>query len=207
MKCKHVQQKMIDYAEHVLNGAAQQQIEQHVHTCRECSQELKAIQGTLELLSSNAKIHEPPEQFWNDFTTDVMRKVRNAEPAAPVGSLFSGWHMRLAMACVLVFMLLAGIYAYRVLRRSSSVMVTQTNETPEDATDPSALDAALQTIVPTELSQDMLDTEFALFDDMESSALEMDSNDTTLDGLLSGMSDEEKRALLLELYKMRKPSQ
>ncbi len=207
MKCKHVQQKMIDYAEHVLNGAAQQQIEHHVQTCRECSQELKAIQGTLELLSSNAGIHEPPESFWDDFTTDVMRKVRNAEPAVPIGSLFSGWHMRLAMACVLVLMLMAGIYAYRVLRRQPPVMVTQTDEAREDTVAPSALDTALQTIVPEELPPNMLDTEFALFDEMQSSASDMDSNDTTLEGLLSGMSDEEKRALLLELYKMRESSQ
>ncbi len=184
----------------MLNGAAQQQVEQHVQTCRECSQELKAIQGTLELLSSTPAFQEPPESFWDDFTTDVMRKVRHAEPSNPINSLFAGWHMRLAMACVILLMLMAGIYAYRVLRRQPPIMVTQTDETPEGEANPSALGTALQTIVPEELPRNMLDTEFALFDDM-------DSNDTTFEGLLSGLSDEEKRALLLELYKMREPSQ
>ncbi len=207
MKCKHVQQKMLDYTEHVLNSHVQQQVTHHLQTCRECSQELEAIQGTLELLSSSPSFQDPPESFWNDFTMDVMRKVRAAEPPEPTHLSFSTWQMRLAMACALLLVMMAGLYAYQALRPQAPIMTTQTDAPREDPAIPPALDTALQRLVPEELPLDMLDTEFALFDDMGSPALESPSSDTALEGLLSGLSDEEKRALLLELYKMREPSQ
>ena len=207
MKCKHVQQKMLDYTEHVLDGRMHQQIAHHLQICRECSQELEAIQGTLKILSSSPSFQEPPESFWDDFTTGVMRKVRAADPPSSPQFSSPGWQIRLAVACAFVLLLIAGMVAYQAFRPHAPVLTTQTGSPDEDTAITPALDAALQHIIPDELPQDMLDTEFALFDDMGSPALEIHSDDTALEGVLLGLSDEEKRALLLELYKMRESSQ
>lgn len=202
MKCKHVQQKMLDYTEHVLDSPAYEQVEHHLQTCQECTQELAAIQETLDLLASTP-IEEPPESFWIDFTSDVMRKVRTAKPPVASRQLFSSWQIRLVMVCVLL-LIITGIYAYWSTRTQPQVMTTQT--IPGDIDTP-PLDTALQQIIPEELPQRMLETEFALFDDIASPALEIHSSNTELEGLLSGLSVEEKRELLLELYKMRERPQ
>jgi len=202
MKCKHVQQKMLDYTEHVLDSPAYEQVKHHLQACPECTQELEAIQGTLDLLTSTP-IEEPPESFWTDFTSDVMRKVRTAKPPVANRQLFSSWQIRLVMACVLL-LIITGIYAYWSIRNHPQVMTTQT--LPGDVDTP-PLDTALRQIIPEELPQRMLETEFALFDDIGSPALEIYSSNMELDGLLSSLSAEEKRELLLELYKMRERSQ
>jgi hypothetical protein len=205
MKCKHVQQKMLDYTEHVLHDRAHEQVEHHLQSCQVCAQELEALQETLDMLAATP-IQEPSESFWNDFTTDVMRKIRKADPPEPGWYFFPSWQIRMASACIIVLILIAGMFAYRSLRKQPSIITTQSTERPATS-EMSALNTALQQIVPEELPQRMLDTEFALFDDIGSPRLEIYSGDTVLEGLLSGLSAEEKRALLIELYKMQEQSQ
>lgn len=203
MKCKYVQQHMLDYAEQVLDQGKQQQIAQHVQTCRECSQELEALRNTLGLLASDTSFQEPPQAFWDDFTNTVMRKVRAAEPPQAPRLAWSGWPMRLAAACAIVALLITGWLAYREFRTHQSVMTTRVTAPEPRPT----LDTELERLVPEAAPRDMLDAPFALSGQTGAPPLEVHSDTVTVEGLISGLSDEEKRTLLLELYKMQKPSE
>lgn len=194
MKCHQVQQHLLDYTEHVLDTTIQSRMQQHLQTCQTCTQELHDIEETLHLLSS-VPVQEPSESFWKDFTADVMRKVRAAESQAPKRIWFPFFPMRVVVAVGAMLILCIGIYAYIRINRPSKVIMSQHTEESSST--------VLSEIVSGELSQDMLKQRFTLFDEMVSPTLEIVSGDVRLDALISGLTTEEKQALLSELQNMR----
>lgn len=206
MKCKHVQEKLVEFSEHVLDQPEQSQIEAHVHTCPMCAQELDDIQETISLLKS-IPIEEPSESFWTDFSTDVMDKVYAAEPPVRRGMLGSLPHFKLAMGLLALMLFLGGIVAYLFFQFPSaekSVTFSGLERQPAtEETGSNSADSTLQQIAPEELTQDILDSEFALFDGTLSTTLDAGYSEDMVDALLSGLTTEEKQALLAELSKIR----
>jgi anti-sigma factor RsiW len=195
---------MLDYTEQTLDGQTRQQVAHHLQTCPACSRELEAMRATLDLLSATPMFEEPPEAFWEDFTRNVMRKVRAADPPTiPFPALFSGWQARVVLAAALLAIALAGVAGYRLWHPQPSALISHVDPDNDDGR--SAWEEAVQRIVSEAVPQEMLRTEFGLFDDIASPALEMYSSDAAIDGWLSGLSAEEKRMLLFELLNMREP--
>jgi hypothetical protein len=198
MKCHQVQQHLLDYTEHVLDTTTQSRMQQHLQTCQTCTQELHDIEETLHLLSS-VPVQEPSESFWKDFTAGVMRKVCAAEPPASKRIWFPSFPMRVVIAVGAILILCVGIYAYVRINRPSKVIMSQHVEESSPARVPE--------IVSDDLPQDMVTQRFALFDEMVSPTLEIVAADVRLDALISGLTTEEKQALLSELQSMHQYTQ
>ena len=75
MKCKHVQKQLLDYSESLVDQKARLLIEEHLRNCPECARELWDFEQTVRLLQS-LPIQEPPEAFWTELTSRVMRKIQ-----------------------------------------------------------------------------------------------------------------------------------
>jgi hypothetical protein len=207
MKCQYVQERMIEYSEHGLNHKLTDQIEDHLRLCPQCAQELRTIKATLNLLHTG-DIEDQSSTFWRTFTTDVMREVRKSEPVRAL-PLFSFPRLKFVLAGILGFCLLMAMAAYLWVRFSP---VTPRIELPVAQTVPAQPDSAqpqpdLQKIASAQLAQDMMHTEFALFDGTALPPIEISAGDDVLDILLDGMSVEEKHALLAELQNMKHQSQ
>lgn len=207
MKCQYVQQKMIEYSEHGLSQKLTAQIEDHLRVCPQCAQEFRTIKATLNLLHTD-EISDQPDAFWRTFTTDVMREVRKSEPVR-VLPLFSFPRLKYALAGILGFCLLIAVAAYLSGRFAP---VTSRIQIPVAQTTPAQSEAAppqpdFQNIASEQLAQDMLHTDFALFDGMVAPPIESSAGDDLLDLLLYGLSVEEKQALLAELKAMKEQSQ
>jgi hypothetical protein len=156
-------------------------------------------------------MEEPPESFWTDFSSDVMNKVYATE--APIRRRTFGAlpRFRLAMGLLAVILVLGGIAAYvyfqlpsveRTITFSDSELPPVTEEAGS-----SSVETTLQHIASEDLMHDILDSEFALFDGTLSITLDARYSDDMVDALLSGLTIEEKQALLAELYKMRENSE
>lgn len=213
MKCKRIQQYLLDYSEQVLDPEHRHLVEEHLHHCPECAKELQEIEQTIQLLQS-LPVQEPPQDFWPMFTSDVMRQIRKMEPASP-RYLFFFPNVRVAMATVALLMILGlGMFLYYVgpfhpswwpteLVDQDSVspevqMIAQQNDDNE-----TNLQTSLDSIASEELIYDMLDAEFGLVEGGNLDVLDVDRQHEWLYFLISNLSDEEKDQLLLELYKLK----
>lgn len=206
MNCKHVRQKLVEYNEHVLDLPEQSQIETHIQTCPTCAQELRDIKETITLLKS-VPMEEPPESFWTDFSSHVMNKVYATEPPIRRRIFVALPRFRLAMGLLAVIFVIGGIAAYVFFQfpsREQTVTFFDSEFPPvvEEAGS-STFETTLQHIASEDLMHDILDSEFALFDGTLSITLDTRYRDDMVDALLSGLTTEEKQALLTELYKMR----
>jgi hypothetical protein len=196
MNCKHVQSQMLDYAEKLLDQSVNTQIEAHLRQCAACTQEFQEIAQTLQLLQTTP-FQEPPEAFWTDFTSRVMRQINTMEVPSPRRSLWSWFFLprwKIAFVFVALFGLFGGGYWYfqAALRPG-----------PQPVAPDEPLTTALRKIVPPDLAQDVLNTELALFDGTVETFSESDASDETLALLINSLTAEEKKAFLAELYKIR----
>jgi hypothetical protein len=70
-----------------------------------------------------------------------------------------------------------------------------------------ALETALNNIASEDLKQDILEFDLALFDGATDVIFETDYSDDMLYSLINSLTEEEKEALLSELYKMKDEAQ
>lgn len=206
MKCQHVQQRMVEYSEHGLSQKLTAQIEDHLRRCPKCAQEFRTIKATLNLLHAD-EMSDQPDAFWRTFTTDVMREVRKSEPVRAL-PLFSFPRLKYALAGILGFCLLLAVATYLTARFAPvavrpQVPVAQTTPVESNITPGQP---GFQEIASEALAYDMLMTDFGLFETAIPS-IESGAGDDLLDILLSGLSVEEKQALLIELKKMKEQVQ
>jgi hypothetical protein len=212
MKCKHVQQYLLDYSEQVLDLDKRQLVEEHLHHCPECTKELQDIEQTLQMLQS-LPVQEPPETFWPVFTSDVMRQIRKMEPVSPKYFFFFP-NVRVAMATLALLVIIGGgLFWYYVgpfqPPWGGAEMITQhsgsaeeqdfVQQFPDSETDVPTLDR----IASEELIYDMLDSEFGLLEGGNLDALDVEYSNDWLYFLIGNLSAEEKDQLLLELYKLK----
>jgi hypothetical protein len=132
--------------------------------------------------------------------------------------VFSFPQLRLAMVLVALIVILGGLYIYFHAEIQQLLHpVDTTAELPKQGgtlqpspghleTDKSIQDNALETtlnnIASEDLMQDMLESDLALFDGATDVIFETDYSDDMLYSLINSLSEEEKEALLSELYKM-----
>ena len=217
MKCEHVQQKILDYSEKLLNERDQAQIEEHLHRCATCTQELREIEQTLDLLQA-VPFPEPPASFWTDFTSRVMRKITTRDVPAPTRRLFPFPRWTMAVAFLALFGIIGGVYLYFHAEMPQNLSPTETTglsvpggnlsrTSPVQRETDAAMAPALRQIASEELQQEMLESDLALFDGTPMATLDLDESDETLYFLINSLTAEEKQALLSELYKMRDTSQ
>ncbi len=206
MKCKDVQKRLIDYSEALIDQKKSVQIETHLRSCAKCSQELKTFEETVRLLQS-VPIKEPPEEFWDDFTRGVMQNVRRVERASVPALAFRFPRLKIAIVAVAtILLMLAGLSFYTpggflgILQKHPQQVAQQPLErnTPVDT-----LGGALEKIVPSEMVEDILHSEWALLDGQRLSVFELDASDEMIDFLLENLTESEKQALLVELERMK----
>jgi hypothetical protein len=211
MNCKHIRQKLVEYNEHVLDGPEQSQVEIHVQTCPTCAQELRDIKETIALLKS-IPMEEPPESFWTDFSADVMNKVYATAPPVRRKMFWTLPRFRVAMGLLAVIFVIGGIVAYVYFQHPSveQTIMFSGSELPSVAEEAgsSSVETPLQHIVSEDLTHEILDSEFALFGGtLLTTTFDVGYSDDMVDALLSGLTIEEKQALLTELYKIRERSE
>jgi len=205
---------MLDYSEKGLDESVQARIEEHLQNCDDCAQELHAFKQTVRLLES-VPLREPPEAFWNDFTTNVMHKVNGMEVPSRRRWSFSWPRFRPAMVFgVLALLVVGGAFAYfspAIHQKLTPLMKMAglTTETAPERELPGVghaevdLEKALQQIASEDLMHDILESEMALFDTDAGLPVELYYPDDTLNLLISSLTDAEKQALLDELHKMK----
>lgn len=218
MKCKHVQKKLLDYFEGVLDPRTQLRISEHLQQCPVCAQELRDIEQTVTLLQS-VPIQEPPEAFWPDFTTNVMREVRKAEaPLTPERVFFFFPNFRLAAAAAIIIALLVGGGLYfsddvrslflpgepKVAELTEEGDSAQSDATPaSEPMEAEDIEIALSRIASDELVEDILGADLALFEGGDGFMFDMGGGDETLYLLINSLTEEEKELLLQELQRMQ----
>lgn len=218
MKCKHVQQKMLEYSEKLLDENAQIRIEEHLQKCSRCAQELSDIEYTLDLLQS-VPFPEPPESFWTDFTSGVMSRINTIKTPSSTRQVFSFPRFKTALVLLILLVILGGVYVYfhpeiqqfwhpidttAKLPGQGDTPQTSPDHVETDAVIPDdALETTLHNIASKDLMQDMLESDLALFDGVTDTIIEIDYSDDMLYSLINNLTEEEKKALLSELYKMK----
>jgi hypothetical protein len=210
MKCKHVQQQLLDYSEELLEQKTRALIEGHLQHCPECRQELHDLNRTIDLLQS-VPFQEPTEQFWHNFTTTVMRRIKHTEPI-PARRMFSFFpQARMAFAVAVLIILIGGLIFYFTNSVQQSHKLTaqrsdqQADELPVSLSpaEEKTIKDIFERIADEKLQHDMLETEFALFDGNTVEVFDADNSDEMLYYLISTLTEEEKDLLLSELYKMK----
>ncbi len=208
MKCKHVQQQLLDYSEDLLEQKTQSLIAEHLQHCPECRQELHDFNSTIDLLQS-VTFQEPAEPFWHNFTATVMRKIKYMEPI-PARRTFSFFpQVRMAFAVAVLIILIGGLIFYfaNPVQQSHKLTAQHSEQQTDDLPIPlSPVEEKTITDIfegIEKLQHDILDTEFALFDGNTLEVFDVDNSDEMLYYLISTLTEEEKDLLLSELYKMQ----
>ena len=216
MKCKHVQQYLLDYSEELLDQKTRFLVDEHLSKCAECTKELQEIEQTIHLLQS-LPVQEPPETFWPDFTSNVMREVRKLD-AVPVEkrSFFFFPKVRIAMAVAVLILVISGLALYfsgafqklwhpaELTAQRSGVQHVEERVASQDSESEKELNEILDKFASDELMDDILNSDFALFEGDGGMTLGAGhSDDEWLEFLINSLTDEEKDQFLLELYKMK----
>ncbi len=211
MKCKRIQQYLLDYSEHVLDQENQHLVEEHLRHCAECSKELQEIEQTLHLLQT-LPLQEPPETFWPDFTSNVMRQIRKMEPVpSRLSNLFFFPHAKAAVAVLLVLLVIGGGLVFYFLQTQSwrspkwADQSSQNEKQEMIVKHPDKMSAPLDKITSDELINDMLDSKFGFFEQgqLDEVVDDLNNGNEWLYFLINNLSDEEKDRLLLELYELK----
>ncbi len=211
MKCKHVQQQLLDYSESLVDSKSHSLIEEHLSSCSTCARELQEFEQTIHLLQS-VPFQEPPDAdaFWSDFTSNVMRNIRKTERIPEHRRLFIFPHSRMVFVAIAVFFMTFGslmFYFTGGVHRIFSFMFPSSKpiiaERSESKTVAEVIEMKLEEIASEELVNDILDTELALIDKDNVATFDVDNSDEALYRLIESLNDKEKELLLLELRKMR----
>lgn len=211
MKCKRIQQYLLDYSEHVLDQENQHLVEEHLRHCAECSKELQEIEQTLHLLQT-LPLPEPPETFWPDFTFNVMRQIRKMDPVSSrLSNLFVFPHAKAAIAVLLVLLVIGGGLVFYFLQTQSMWRLpkwadqsSQNEKQKMIVKHPEKMPDPLDKITSDELVNDMLDSKFGFFEQGHLAGVDdLNNGNEWLYFLINNLSDEEKDRLLLELYELK----
>ena len=209
---------MLEYSEKLLDEKARSRVEEHLQECSLCAQELNDIEQTLDLLQS-VPFPEPPESFWIDFTSSIMTRINKMGTPSSTRLVFSFPQFKLAVVLVALIAILGGLYVYfhaeiqqflhpvdttAELPRQGGISQPSPGhlEADKDVQD-NALETTLNNIVSEDLKQDMLESDLALFGEAPDVIFETDYSDDMLYSLINSLTEEEKEALLSELYKMK----
>ncbi len=208
MKCKHVQQKLVDYSESLVDQKTRLLIEEHLQSCSECAQELKDFEETVSLLQS-VPIQEPPETFWADFTSDVMQRIERMDDVSSARPwlFFPSFRMAAVAAAVLLFVV-GSLFFFSTgtiqkvfpafFPASTQLLVESPEQSSQELTE-----LSLSAITPEELVNDILESDLALIGKDPAAIFEGDASDDIVRFLIEHLSEEEKDRLLEELYQMK----
>ncbi len=81
MKCKKIQQDMVNYYYQELDNAARSEITRHLETCAACRQTYAQIKKVLTMVAKEQVERDKSSAFWQDFQYKVYQKLE-AEKAA-----------------------------------------------------------------------------------------------------------------------------
>lgn len=204
MKCKHVQQHLLDYSESQLDQKTHAMVEEHLRVCPTCTQDLNDFEQTVRILQTTP-LEAPPERFWNDFTSGVMRKVRRMDtPTRPMGSLLFPSMKIAAVALATLLLVLGGTLLHRsgVLEERLPSLSQTPTPAEQVALQRGEFEAMLESLIPEELVDEIIESDFALLGGEGLSSFQADANDEALYHLIESLDEREKTLLLSELEKM-----
>ncbi len=209
MKCKHVQQKLVDYSESLVDQKTRLLIEEHLQNCSECSQELKDFEETIHLIQS-VSIQEPSDAFWDDFTAGIMRKIEMTGKTSSVETkLFFSPSFRMAAVTVaLLLLLVGGMFAYStgaIRKVLPAFFSSSPHLLVESAEQPAQVSSGVEEdgIVSEEFVDDIPEADLALLGRAAWENFTVGTYDETLYFLIENLSEEEKDLFLKELEQMR----
>ena len=78
-RCRRYAARLVDLADETLAAPLRERVERHVQTCDRCREALDDLRDVPNLLRETAAT--PGEAFWQRQRRDIMRAIRNAEPA------------------------------------------------------------------------------------------------------------------------------
>ena len=87
----HIRHLLYSYLQSELTPEEDQQVESHIASCKSCSAEIATMKSALEALPRAVKSpsEERTEDFWNQFSMDVVRRIREEEvPGKALASWF-----------------------------------------------------------------------------------------------------------------------
>ncbi len=204
MKCKHIQQQLLDYSEELLKRKDRDLLEDHLQACAACRQELHEINTTIHLLQS-VPLQERPEAFWSEFTATVMRKIYRMDTVPATKYSFFFPSMKMAVVAAALLITIGSLFWYYSKTFQQGLPPHTSNEFAASGT-PSTetiIREFPQELVSEELMNDLLEAEFALINGESRGVFDVDNSDEMLYFLISTLSEEEKDQLLSELYKMK----
>ena len=130
MRCHRVQKLLPDYIGDELSATQREHVEEHLKACPDCRAELAALQGVWEGLAKQP-LPQKGEEFWEGFTTGVMREVRRKRPIPEQKRspfLFPGWKVLLPAAAT-VAVIIVGVITFKgVLGPEQGEWVAQDEE-------------------------------------------------------------------------------
>ncbi len=81
MKCKEIQQDMVNYYYQELDNAARSEITRHLETCAACRQTYVQIKNALALVAREQLEKDKSSAFWQDFQYKVYHKLEAEKTA------------------------------------------------------------------------------------------------------------------------------
>ncbi len=112
MNCKTCQTNLPDLLLEPGYEAAHPDVAAHLKACESCAQELAELRATIEVM--DAWTVPEPSPYFDSRLRARVRAAAEAQPEGPLERLYSfltfstGWHLRSAMAGVLMAVLLIG---------------------------------------------------------------------------------------------------
>jgi predicted anti-sigma-YlaC factor YlaD len=111
MLCEHAHGYLLEYMDNELPAVLQQELDEHLHGCAACREELEALRKTALLLQLRA-VPEPPAAYWDKAWSAVRgRTSASVLPLSPHKILQTpswlrvhamGWRSRLAIAALVI---------------------------------------------------------------------------------------------------------
>lgn len=116
MKCRRAQRILPDYIGDELSIQKRRQVDQHLAECPGCRATLRSLHEVWDGLAQQPGPHKD-EQFWQELTKGVMRKINKKEPMPAdknKASPFLGWRVLLP-ATAAAIAIIVGVIVFRVI--------------------------------------------------------------------------------------------
>jgi len=117
MKCKEVKKLLSAYLDDELSMNKRQLVEEHLKVCSDCALEFASFQS-VDRLTTSLIPEEPPEEYWEEYSSRLLRRVAPKVERKAGFSLRDWWlsilmrtEFRVATAAAgVVLILLIGVY-------------------------------------------------------------------------------------------------
>lgn len=109
-KCSEIQNLLADYRTQLVSGAAERDVERHLAECAECANELRVLDGVLELVADSTPQYAAPPGLWNGVYSRITEQ-KQATPRESWAHRWFGQPIRAAAAGLAAAVVIGGFVA------------------------------------------------------------------------------------------------